>query len=78
MYNTYLNSPMYIILGATGNIGSALTKLLVSKGKEVIAVSHNEEHIDKIERMGAQPVVVSVLDTKKLTALFKTGKRLFF
>jgi uncharacterized protein YbjT (DUF2867 family) len=69
---------MYIVLGATGNIGSALTKLLVNKGKKVIAISHNKEHIDKIERMEAQPAVVNVLDTEKLTALFKTGKRLFF
>ena len=68
---------MYIVLGATGNIGSTLTRLLVHEGQEVIAITHNEEHISTIENMGAQPAVVDVLDTEKLAAIFRKGKRLF-
>lgn len=68
---------MYIVLGATGNIGSELTKLLVQDGKKVIGITHNKDRIHQIEQLGARPAVVNVLDTESLTKIFNEGQKLF-
>lgn len=68
---------MYIVLGATGNIGSELTKLLAQKEKKVIGITHNKDRIQQIEHLGARPAVVDVRDTEKLTQIFNKGQRLF-
>lgn len=68
---------MYIILGATGHIGSALTKRLVEQGQEVTGITSNKNNVAVIEKMGAKAAVADVQDSEALTKIFKKGKRLY-
>ncbi len=68
---------MHIILGATGHIGSALTKILLGQGEPVTAVTRDPQKGEKFRQMGAHIAVVNVLDTEKLHRTFKQGKRLY-
>jgi nucleoside-diphosphate-sugar epimerase len=62
---------MYIILGATGHIGSQLSKLLIEKGRDVIGITHNPKNRETIEEMGAK---ADVVDVKQLP-LWKNSHR---
>ena len=68
---------MYIILGATGHIGSSVVKGLVEKGQPVIAVTSNPDHVKQIEKMGATAALADVAKTSTLTELFRKGTRLY-
>lgn len=68
---------MYIILGATGHIGSVLIKQLVKDGAAVTGVTSNSAHIPQIEAAGAKAAVADVRNTEQLISIFKTGKRLY-
>ncbi|RPE09974.1 NAD-dependent epimerase/dehydratase family protein [Chitinophaga lutea] len=68
---------MHIILGATGHIGAALTKILLELGEPVTAVTRDPQKGEKLRQMGAHVAVVNVLDTEKLRRTFKQGKRLY-
>lgn len=68
---------MYIILGATGHVGSALAKTLLDKAEPVTIVTHDElKAVDWINA-GAQAAVVDVHDVKALHEVFMRGRRLF-
>ena len=45
-----------LVLGATGSIGTAVTKELVRHGHEVRALSRTDASDDTLKRMGAAPV----------------------
>jgi uncharacterized protein YbjT (DUF2867 family) len=68
---------MYIILGGTGNIGSALSQYLLDAGKNVTVITHDKNKTGQIEKTGAKAAVASVMDSAALHKIFKTGKRLF-
>ncbi|ASZ13501.1 NAD(P)H-binding protein [Chitinophaga pendula] len=68
---------MYIILGATGHIGSAVIRQLVQHGASVTGITSNNDHASQIEKAGATAAVADVRDTETLTRIFKTGKRLY-
>lgn len=68
---------MHIILGGTGNIGSALAGTLMDLGEEVTVVSHDEKKRAQWEERGAQFALVDVLDVQALKDVFNTGERLF-
>ena len=44
---------MHIVLGATGNVGSATVRALLNKGEAVTAVTRNRVHAAILERAGA-------------------------
>ena len=50
------------IAGATGAVGSRLVPLLVLSGHEVIGTTRSEERAARLRGLGAQPVVLDVLD----------------
>lgn len=68
---------MYIILGATGHIGSVVAKQLLEAGASVTVLTRNAENAAELEKQGAQVAEVDVHDTEALRNIFKTGKRLF-
>lgn len=68
---------MYIILGATGHIGSVLVKQLVEAGASVTGVTSNSKHQQKIEDAGAKAAVADVHDAAQLASIFRQGKRLY-
>jgi uncharacterized protein YbjT (DUF2867 family) len=68
---------MYIILGATGHVGSSVAKHLLHAGEPVTIVTHDPDKRADWEPLGAKVAVVDVHDTEALALVFKTGRRLF-
>ena len=50
------------IAGGTGAVGKRLVPLLVSAGHDVHATTRSARKVDEIRRLGAEPVVLDVLD----------------
>lgn len=68
---------MNIILGATGHIGSVLTRSLLEQKAPVTAVVRNAEKAAPLQQLGARIEVLDVLDTNKLHEVFRNGEKLF-
>ncbi|HEY8577340.1 MAG TPA: NAD(P)H-binding protein [Devosia sp.] len=68
---------MFTILGAAGNIGSALVAELGRRGEQVLAVVHSAEKMDIVRAAHVEPVVVDVRDSDVLRAVFRRSSRAF-
>lgn len=68
---------MFIILGATGHVGSAVAHALLAQNLSVTAVMHDDRKAKDWERRGAQTAVVDVRDSNALREVFRTGTRAF-
>lgn len=68
---------MYTILGATGNIGSVVTKKLLEKGEKVRVVGRNAAKLQAFVQKGAEAFVADVKDAGALTQAL-TGVRAAF
>lgn len=68
---------MYIILGGTGHVGSAVAKALIANDKQVIIITHDEDKVSNIEAMGAKAEIADITDSNRLNEIFKMGERLF-
>jgi nucleoside-diphosphate-sugar epimerase len=59
-----------LIAGASGAIGTPLTRQLITAGHEVVGITRREETADRLRKAGAGAVVADVLDRENLlTAL---------
>jgi uncharacterized protein YbjT (DUF2867 family) len=65
---------MYTVLGATGNIGSVITKKLLEQGEKVRVVGRNAARLEQFVHKGAEAFVADVKDTEALTKAL-TGVR---
>ena len=68
---------MYTILGATGNIGSVITKKLLEKGEKVRVVGRNSSRLQQYVHRGAEEFLADVKDAEALTRAL-TGVRAAF
>ncbi|HMI51369.1 MAG TPA: NmrA family NAD(P)-binding protein [Candidatus Saccharimonadales bacterium] len=68
---------MYVILGATGNIGSVLTNTLLARGEKVRVVGRDEGKLRRFAKRGAETFVGDISDAAGLTTAF-TGARAAF
>jgi uncharacterized protein YbjT (DUF2867 family) len=68
---------MYTILGATGNIGSVITKKLLEKGETVRVVGRNAARLQQYVHRGAEAFVTDIKDAEALTKAL-TGARAAF
>ena len=68
---------MYTVLGATGNIGSVITKKLLEKGEKVRVVGRNAARLEQFVHKGAEAFVADVEDAEMLTKAL-TGVRAGF
>ncbi len=68
---------MFIILGATGHVGSATAEALLKQGRAVTAVTRTAEKATRLERMGATVAVADLHDVEAMRAVFRGGRRLF-
>ena len=68
---------MYTILGATGNIGSVITKKLLEKGETVRVVGRNAARLQQYAHRGAEAFVADIKDPEALTKAL-TGARAAF
>jgi len=68
---------MFVVMGATGNIGSMVVDSLLSQRKPVLALIHSPEKAAELEGRGAKTAVVDARDPQALRAAFKRGRRAF-
>ena len=68
---------MYVVLGGTGNVGSAVAEALAAKGEQVIVVTRSSEKHGNLAEKGIEMAAADVRDTDSLRRVFKRGKRLF-
>ncbi|WP_313529704.1 NmrA family NAD(P)-binding protein [Shinella sp.] len=68
---------MFIVLGATGHIGSELVNLLDAAGETVIAIVHDAGKADDIRTANVEPIALDVGKTAPLHDLFRRGRRAF-
>ncbi|MGO3518665.1 MAG: NmrA family NAD(P)-binding protein [Acetobacter cibinongensis] len=68
---------MFVVLGATGHIGGAVARALLKAQKPLTVVTRNAQKADLWRQNGAQAVVLDLLDTPALSALFQQAERAF-
>jgi uncharacterized protein YbjT (DUF2867 family) len=68
---------MHIILGGTGNVGSAVARTLLAAGEPVTIVSRNPAKAQEWEDRGAKAAIADILDVRALTDVLCSGTRAF-
>jgi len=68
---------MYVIMGATGNIGSKLANILLDKGEKVKVIGRSAERLKPFVDHGAEAAVGDVSDVGFLTKVFKGADAVF-
>ncbi|MBD2705885.1 NmrA family NAD(P)-binding protein [Spirosoma sp. BT702] len=68
---------MFIILGATGHVGSAVAQSLLDQGEAVTVITHDAKKKQKWQHKGATVALADVHDADQLHRIFQQGKRLF-
>jgi len=68
---------MYVIMGATGNIGSKLANILLDKDEKVKVIGRSAERLKPFVDHGAEAAVGDVSDVGFLTNVFKGADAVF-
>jgi uncharacterized protein YbjT (DUF2867 family) len=68
---------MYTVLGATGNIGSVLTKALLEKGEKVRVFGRNASKLQTFAQKGAETFVGDVKNAEALTKALSGARAAF-
>ena len=68
---------MYVITGATGNIGSRIAEKLLSGGKTVRVVGRSAEKLQPFVDKGAEPFVGDLADTDAMARAFTGAEAVF-
>ncbi|MDZ8239635.1 MAG: NmrA family NAD(P)-binding protein [Nostoc sp. ChiQUE01a] len=68
---------MHIILGGTGNVGSAVAQALLKRRQPVLVVTHDPSKAKALRQDGADVAVADVHDVETLRSIFRQGRRLF-
>jgi uncharacterized protein YbjT (DUF2867 family) len=68
---------MYTILGATGNIGSVITKKLLEKGEKVRVVGRSTAKLQPLVQKGAEAFIGDVGDPEALERAFSGARAAF-
>jgi len=68
---------MFVVMGSTGHVGSAVAETLLGSGSPVIAVVRDEAKADRLRVQGAKVEIADVGDTEKMRAVFRMGQRAF-
>lgn len=68
---------MYIVLGATGHVGSACVRALIDQSQPVLGVVHDRAGARRVQDLGADAAVVDIGDPDALRAVLREGRRAF-
>lgn len=68
---------MFVVMGATGHVGSAVAETLMSRGQPVTVVTRNPAHAKDLQAKGAQIAVADIEDVSSLRAALSRGRRAF-
>ncbi|MFY7733575.1 MAG: NmrA family NAD(P)-binding protein [Bacteroidia bacterium] len=66
-----------IVLGATGNIGTAVLRNLQNRSVEVFAGVRSEKDFEKVSQFGAKPIIVNFTDQESLNKALQGKHRVF-
>lgn len=69
---------MYVIFGATGHTGSAISETLLANGEKVRAIGRSEQRLARVTELGAEPFVGDVADSAFLTQAFDGARAVYF
>ena len=68
------SQPVYVVLGATGGIGSELCKRLSEKGARIVAGGRDQEKLDKLaDETNVHPVSLDATKADEVKKLFGTA-----
>ena len=65
---------MYVVVGATGNTGSAAAKRLLERGEKVRAVGRDAYKLRQLVELGAESVTADAYDVAAMTKAFEGAK----
>ena len=68
---------MILIIGATGNLGSAVARILLSEGKSVRAMTRTPEKAEALKKLGVEVVTGDLRDPQTLTNACKGNEKIF-
>lgn len=68
---------MYVVLGGTGHVGTALTQALLSRGETVTVASRDRTTARALEAHGARHFKADARDLESLKHAYRCGERLF-
>jgi len=68
---------MYVITGATGNIGSKITQILLKNKKPVRVIGRSEDKMKPFSEMGADQYEGDIMNTEFLTKAFTGATAVF-
>ncbi|MGK7752184.1 MULTISPECIES: NmrA family NAD(P)-binding protein [unclassified Roseovarius] len=68
---------MHIILGGTGQVGSATARALLDKGETVTVVTRNRDNGAELAGAGARVAEADIRDVAALRGILATGRRAF-
>ncbi|UHD44017.1 NAD(P)H-binding protein [Aureimonas altamirensis] len=68
---------MFIVMGATGHVGSAVVENLLQAGESVTALIRDQGKAAALQAKGAEVAIVDVGDAQALRAVLRTGQRAF-
>lgn len=68
---------MYTILGATGHIGSVITKKLLEQGEKVRVVGRSAARLEPFVQKGAEAFIADASDAEALARSFRDARAVF-
>jgi uncharacterized protein YbjT (DUF2867 family) len=68
---------IYVITGATGNIGKVIAESLLAQGEKVRVIGRSEERLRFLVDKGAEPLVGSLDDAAFLSGAFQGARAIF-
>lgn len=77
LYEWIEGTQMYIVMGGTGHVGSAVAATLLSRGESVTILTRDAHRAGAWRARGAKITGVNVDDVASLRAAFRCGKRAF-
>jgi uncharacterized protein YbjT (DUF2867 family) len=68
---------MFIVLGATGHVGSAVASALLDRGAPVVVVTRDRQRAEPFTRRGATAAELDIHDVDALRAVLRRGRAAF-
>lgn len=68
---------MYVVMGATGNTGGVVAKLLLAAGKKVRGIGRTEQRLQFLVQKGGEPFVGDMKDIEALTKAFTGAEAVY-
>ena len=68
---------MYVVMGATGNTGSAVANHLLAEGKKVRGIGRSAERLQQLAQKGGEPFVTDITDREALSRAFQGAEAVY-